>query len=82
MYYVYVLKSIKDGNLYIGQTKNLKLRIQSHNYGKVRSTKSRRPLELVYWENANSRREALLKESEWKTSSGRKYIKNKIYGDK
>ncbi len=50
MYYVYVLKSIKDGKRYIGFTDNLERRISEHNYGKVKSTKNRRPLELIYFE--------------------------------
>lgn len=50
MYYVYVLKSIKDGKLYTRKTSNLKRRIREHNSGKVISTKARRPLELVFYE--------------------------------
>ena len=51
MYYVvYVLRSLKDGNLYIGCTKDLKERMNLHNTGKVSSTKLRKPLELIYAE--------------------------------
>ena len=49
MYYVYILKSKKDENFYIGYTKNLKNRIKMHNQGKVKSTKNRRQFELVYY---------------------------------
>lgn len=38
MYYVYVLLSKKDNKKYIGYTKNLKLRFELHNKGKVEST--------------------------------------------
>ncbi len=48
--YVYVLYSHKDGKKYTGLTKNLRMRLQMHAEGKVKSTKSRRPLELVYYE--------------------------------
>ena len=78
MYYVYVLQSEKDGNMYIGQTKNLEARLKAHNYGKVRSTKPRRPLKLVYWEEAESREESLDLELKWKTSTGRRKIRQKI----
>jgi len=54
-----VLRSEKDGNIYIGQTANLDARVRAHNLGKVRSTKSRRPFILEYWEPVNSRKEAL-----------------------
>lgn len=50
MYYVYVLKSKVDGELYIGSTKNLKKRFVEHNTKKVFSTKNRTPLELIYYE--------------------------------
>ncbi len=48
MYYVYLLVS-EDGRKYIGYTANLKARLQSHNSGKVKSTKGRK-WELVYYE--------------------------------
>ena len=50
MYYVYILKSKKDGNLYIGSTKDLKKRIEEHNKGRVFSTKMRMPFRLAYYE--------------------------------
>ncbi len=50
MFYVYILKSKKDGKLYIGYTNDLKRRVEEHNSGKNISTKSRRPFELVYYE--------------------------------
>lgn len=50
MFYVYVLKSKKDGMLYTGSTNDLKRRIIEYSNGLVSSTKQRRPLELVYYE--------------------------------
>ena len=50
IYYTYVLKSSKDNKLYIGHTNNLKKRLVEHNKGVVDSTKSRRPLKLIYYE--------------------------------
>ena len=50
MFYLYILKSKKDGNLYIGSTNDLRRRLSEHNSGKVRSTMSRRPFELRYYE--------------------------------
>ena len=50
MNYTYVLKSLKDGKLYIGWTNNLKKRFDNHSLGKVFSTKDRRPLDLIYYE--------------------------------
>jgi len=50
MFYVYILKSEKDGKNYIGYTSNLKLRLEEHQQGLVKSTKNRKPLKLVYFE--------------------------------
>ncbi|MBD3311567.1 MAG: GIY-YIG nuclease family protein [Candidatus Magasanikbacteria bacterium] len=51
MFYVYILKSKKDSKFYIGFTSNLRLRLKNHIDGKVKSTKYRRPLELIYYES-------------------------------
>ncbi|MEK6570515.1 MAG: GIY-YIG nuclease family protein, partial [Bacteroidota bacterium] len=53
-FYVYVLRSLKDGKLYIGQTNNLQERLLRHNHGRVKSTKGRRPLQLIYFEVLNT----------------------------
>jgi putative endonuclease len=51
MHYVYILHSLKDSKLYIGESGDLKRRISEHNKGKVTATKNRRPLELIYYES-------------------------------
>ena len=58
MFYVYILKSKKDNNFYIGSTNDLKRRINEHNSGLVFSTKSRMPFELVYYEAYKSESDA------------------------
>lgn len=50
MFYVYLLRSKKDKELYIGYTNDLRRRFEEHNSGMNRSTKSRRPFELIYYE--------------------------------
>ena len=80
MFFVYVLQSQKDGDFYIGQTMDINSRLKAHQAGKVKSTKSRRPLILVYWEQVETRMEALIKEKEWKSASGRRRLK-RIIGD-
>ncbi|MEA3464213.1 MAG: GIY-YIG nuclease family protein, partial [Patescibacteria group bacterium] len=54
MFYVYVLKSKKDGQFYIGSTNDLKKRLRFHNKGRVFATKTRIPFELVYYEACKS----------------------------
>lgn len=50
MYYVYILKSLKDRKIYTGFSSDLKLRFEQHKDGLVKSTKNRRPLKLIYYE--------------------------------
>jgi len=64
----YVLKSLKDGNLYVGATRNLNQRISEHNSGKNRSTKHRRPFTLVYCEEYDNIAKARNREKMFKKS--------------
>jgi putative endonuclease len=70
MYYVYILLSEKDNKRYIGSTKDLKRRLYSHNRGLVRSTKNRRPLNIIYTEEYKNEKEARLREKYLKTHKG------------
>lgn len=58
MYFVYLLKSLKDQKYYIGQTNNVDKRLAIHNLGKVQSTKSSRPFKLVGYQTFKYREEA------------------------
>lgn len=78
MHYVYVLKSEKDNNLYIGCTSEIKNRLAMHNAGKVRSTKSRVPFILIYSEEIEDKYEAFRKEIYYKTPKGKKELVLKI----
>lgn len=69
MFYVYLLKSQKDNNLYIGSTNNLKRRFEEHNKGFVHSTKSRLPLDLIYFEAYKSESDAHKREQNLKLRS-------------
>lgn len=75
---VYVLKSKVDGNFYVGYTSNLDERIVQHNKGLVKSTKNRRPLEIVYYEVCFNQEDATHREKYLKTSYGKRYIKNRL----
>ncbi|MBU1045641.1 GIY-YIG nuclease family protein [Patescibacteria group bacterium] len=78
MYYVYILKSIKDSKLYIGHTKNLTNRIKQHNQGLVEATQKRRPLKIVYYEASNILEDAIRREASLKTGFGRAYLKRRL----
>lgn len=40
MFYVYAIKSLKDGKLYVGHTNNLIKRIKQHGKGLAKATKN------------------------------------------
>lgn len=58
MFFVYILKSIRDNNFYIGSTNNLRKRIKEHNFGKSQSTRPRIPFKLIYYEAYISEKDA------------------------
>jgi len=62
MFFVYVLQNKKDKKLYIGFTSDLRRRIQEHNLGSSKSTKFRRPFQLIYYEAYKSERDAKKRE--------------------
>ena len=79
MFYVYFLKSLKNNDLYIGSTENMEKRLNSHNLGKVKSTKFYRPWELLGYEKCKSRSEAMIKEKFFKSHQQKEILKRK-YG--
>jgi len=70
-YYTYVLLSHKDNKFYIGSTSNLKGRLKRHKDGKVSSTKSRLPVELIFYEAYKNKFDALRREHYFKSSKGK-----------
>jgi len=78
MYYTYVLQSNKDGNFYVGLTKDLKLRFEKHCKGQVESTRDRRPLNLIYYEACLSQDDAIRREKYLKSYHGRMFLKNRL----
>ena len=62
MNYTYILKC-KDGSLYTGWTNDLEQRVAAHNTGKgAKYTKARRPVELVYFEEFETKEQAMKRE--------------------
>ena len=60
--YTYIVRCA-DGTLYTGWTNDLKKRIKAHNDGKgAKYTKTRRPVELVYFEHFATKEEAMSRE--------------------
>lgn len=76
MYFVYIIRSDKDGKLYTGITNDINRRLKQHNGGCNQSTKSRTPFKLVYIEKVSDRILARQREIYFKSGTGREYIKN------
>ncbi len=66
MYYLYIIKSQKSEWYYVGITSDINKRVELHNQGKVRSTKSKRTYKLVLIETYENRTEARIRELEIK----------------
>ena len=74
---VYVLQNEK-GKLYIGQTSDLKRRLEFHRQGLSPYTAKHRPWKLVYAEKHGSRSEAMSRERYLKTGAGRDWLARKL----
>ena len=74
MYYVYLLKSVKNGDVYIGYTSNLKNRFKRHNEGKVKSTKINKPWILIYYEAYRNKKDATRREKELKKHAAKEAL--------
>ncbi len=79
MFYLYVLKSKKDEELYIGSTNDLKRRFSEHQNGKSFSTQFRIPFELVYYEAYKNEKDAREREQALKLrGNARRFLKERI----
>ena len=80
MYATYVLRSQSRGQLYIGSTSDLEVRLLEHNNNFARATKNRGPWKLVYHENHTDRSSAVRRERYFKTGKGRDELRTLIAG--
>ncbi len=72
-FFVYLLRC-SDGTLYCGWTTDIKRRLEAHNSDKAskrgaKYTRARRPVELVYFEELDSKSSAMKREYEIKQLS-------------
>lgn len=81
MYFVYILQSLKDSRTYIGYSNDVERRFKEHNSGRVKATKYRKPLKILFIEEFATEQEAKRRELYWKSGAGRRklkeYFKNK-----
>lgn len=72
MYFVYLLKLI-DGSYYTGISDNVEKRIAKHAEGGVLSTKTKRPIELVFYCALPNKSQAISFEKYLKSGSGQAF---------
>ena len=74
MFTVYILLSEKDKQRYVGFTDNIERRLLEHDSSKVKSTKNRGPLKLIYSEEFENKSDAMKREKYFKTHPGRNFL--------
>jgi putative endonuclease len=77
-YFVYILRSRKDGSYYIGSTQELSERIERDNQGRSKYTKAKRPWDLVFFEKHPDRSSAVRRENQIKRGKDKEYIESLI----
>jgi len=78
VFFAYVLKSINHDFFYKGHCEDLVERLKQHNSGHTKSIRPYLPIVLIYKEEFATREEAIKREKYFKSSAGRRYLKNKL----
>jgi len=78
MWYVYILKSLKDGRLYVGSTNDLKRRFREHKDGLCESTQHLAPVNLEAYIAVRNESVARSLEKYLKSGSGIATLRKRI----
>ena len=78
MYFVYILKSQKDGSSYKGVTTDLEKRLKQHNSIKNRYTSNKQPFEIIWYCNFKDKIKAYSFEKYLKSGSGFAFAKKRL----
>jgi putative endonuclease len=71
MYYVYIIRSLKDGTFYKGYSSDYEKRLEEHNLGLSTYTSTKLPWELVYVESHIKKANAIIRERKLKRCNSR-----------
>ena len=75
MFYVYILRSKRNKDIYIGRTGDLRKRFQQHNQGLVTATRPNIPWSLIYYEAYKHKKDTILRERQLKNHKAKKDLK-------
>ena len=78
MYTVYILYSKKSSRYYVGQTSDIKDRLERHNQGRSKSTKFGIPWSIVLQREFSSRSEVLILEKQIKNRGAKRYMEDQL----
>jgi len=81
MFTVYVIRSTVNGMYYVGFTDDIDRRMMEHNEGMSKFTRRGRPWTLMFTEQFETRREAMMREREIKKRKSRTYLERLIRGE-
>jgi len=78
MYYVYILKSLRDGSNYIGITTDLRKRLQEHNFKGLKFTTAKQPYKVIWYSAFLDKIKAYKFEKYLKTGSGIAFLRKHL----
>lgn len=78
VFFTYIIYSTARDRYYVGHCEDINLRLERHNLGFTRSTKSGVPWNMMYYETFETRVEAIRREREIKRWKSRRMIEDLI----
>ena len=75
---VYAIRSVVNGDIYVGIAKDAELRLKEHNAGRSRYTKGLRPWENLYREYQPDWQTARQREKYLKSGIGKEFLKSLV----
>ncbi|MEA3369004.1 MAG: GIY-YIG nuclease family protein [Candidatus Ratteibacteria bacterium] len=79
MHYIYILLNEAKTRTYTGVTDDFEKRLKEHNAGRVKSSRAYRPYKIVHTESFETLSEARQKETFYKSTTGRRRLKEMLF---
>ena len=79
MYYVYILLNAAKRRTYTGVADDVNKRLALHNAGRVKASRPHRPYNVIHIEKFETLKEARQKEKFFKSTTGRRKIKEMFF---
>jgi putative endonuclease len=79
MYYVYILLNERNTKTYTGVADDVNKRLAEHNAGRVKSSRPYRPYKIIHAESFETLKEARQKEKFYKSTTGRRKLKEMFF---